>query len=185
LTRELLHETTERMDRSCDVLRGDLASIRAGRASPALLEKLTVDYYGAATPLQQLATISAPEARLLVVQPWDRSILPAIEKAIQKSDLGLTPTNDGQVIRLVIPSLTEERRRELVKTVRKRGEDEKVVLRNLRREVIDRLKAMVKEGSLSEDEGRRAQEEVQRITDQHVELVDRLIEQKEKEVLEV
>lgn len=179
------HVAKDRMDRSCEALRRDLASVRAGRASPALLEKIVVDYYGATTPLSQVATISAPEARLLLVQPWDRSVLAAVEKAILKSDLGLSPSSDGQVIRLVIPQLTEERRKDLVRQVKKRGEEEKVVLRNIRREIIDQVKKRVKDGEISEDDGRREQDEIQKITDAHVSYVDELMGEKEREVLEV
>lgn len=185
MTGEALTEAKDRMDRSCEALRRDLAGIRAGRASPALLEKIMVEYYGTPTPLQQVANISAPEARLLVIQPWDRSVIPAVEKAILKSDLGLSPSNDGQLLRLVIPQLTEERRKELVRQVKKRGEEEKVVLRNIRREIIDQVKKRVKDGEIPEDEGHREQDEIQKITDAHVAYVDELTADKEREVLEV
>lgn len=183
--KKALEETEHKMRRACELLRQELASVRAGRATPALVERVQVEYYGTPTPLQQLAAISAPEPRLLVIQPWDKNAVSAIEKAIQKADLGLTPTNDGHVIRIVIPPLTEERRQELVRTVRRMAEEQRVAVRNLRRELIDAIKEQVKSGELSEDEGRRAQEEAQKLTDRYVKEIDGIVAAKEEEILAV
>jgi ribosome recycling factor len=180
-----LDELKEKMEKTVEVLRRDLAGIRAGRATAALLEKVLVDYYGQSMPVTQVGQVSAPEPRLLVIQPWDKSLLPAIEKAVLKSDLGVTPSSDGQVIRLVFPQLTEERRRELVKMVRRKAEEEKVAIRNLRRDALDRLKARERSGEISEDERARLQEAIQRLTDSHIEAIDRVAEAKEREILEV
>jgi len=185
MSEEVLKDAEARMEKAIEVLRSELATVRAGRATPALLEKVTVEYYGVPTPIQQLATITVADARLLVVQPWDRSTLAAIERAIQKADLGLNPQNDGQVIRIVVPPLTEERRKELTKLVRRFGEDARVAIRNVRRDAIEELRRREKEGLLSEDESRRLQERVQKLTDQMVGRVDALLEQKEKELLEI
>ena len=180
---EILAETRRKMDKVLEVLARDLARIRTGRASVALLEGIKVDCYGTNMPLAQVASLAAPESRLLTVQPWDPTILADIEKAIQKSDLGLTPTNDGKVIRLPIPALTTERRKELVKTVKKMGEEAKVALRNLRRDANDDLKELKKEKMISEDEAHRAQEEVQKITDDFIKKVDAQDAEKEKEIM--
>lgn len=163
----------------------DLAAIRTGRASPALLERVRVDYYGVPTPLPQVAAITAPEPRLLVIQPWDRSIVGAIEKAILKSDLGLTPVSDGKLIRLPIPPLTEERRKELVKLIKRRVEEGKVAIRNCRRDAIEEFKKLERDKKISEDESRRGQERVQRATDTAIAEMDRAGARKEQEVLEV
>jgi ribosome recycling factor len=173
------------MKKTVEVIRRELAGLRAGRATPALLDKITVNYYGTPTPVNQLATISAPEARLLVVQPWDRSVLPEIEKAILKSDLGINPVNDGNVLRLMIPQLTQERRQELVKQVRKKAEEGRVAIRNIRREANDQLKARQKHENLSEDELRRRQDEVQKLTDKYIKEVDQLAALKEQEIMQV
>jgi len=183
--REVLDDTEERMKKTVEFFRKDLATLRAGRATPALVEKIMVDYYGTPTPIQQLASISVPEPRLLVVQPWDKTQVAAVEKAIAKSDLGIHPQSDGNVIRLVIPQLTEERRNELVKLIRKKAEEERVVLRNLRREANDLLKEAAKEGEISEDERDRALGEVQKLTDRYVAEVDKVLKAKEKELMEV
>jgi ribosome recycling factor len=185
MVKEIFDSTKEKMQKAVNALERELATIRAGRATPGLLDKVTVDYYGTQTPLNQLASISTPETRLLVVQPWDKGIIGDIEKALLKSDLGLTPSNDGNVIRLSIPQLTEERRRELVKFVRKKGEESKVAVRNLRREANDSLKEMEKAGDITEDQLRRAQEEVQKITDSYVNKVDNVLGKKENEIMEV
>ena len=182
---EVYLEAEERMDKTIAAFHRELTTLRAGRATPSLLDRIEVEYYGAATPLNQLAGISAPEPRLLVVQPWDKNSIGDIEKAILKSDLGLTPNNDGNVIRLAIPQLTEERRRELVKFVRKKGEESKVGVRNIRREANESIKKMEKNGEISEDERRRAQDEVQELTNSKIEEIDRLLQNKEKEILEV
>ena len=178
----ILKSAEERMKKAIDVLKKELAALRAGRATPALLDRVTVDYYGTPTPVNQLATISAPEPRLLVIQPWDKSALGEIEKAIQKSDLGLTPMNDGNVIRIAIPPLTEERRAELAKVVKKHGEEAKVAIRNIRRDANDELKALEKDGQISEDELRRHQESVQKLTDKYTAEVEALVAAKEKEI---
>jgi len=183
--REVLDDTEERMKKTVEFFRKDLATLRAGRATPALVEKIMVDYYGTPTPIQQLASISVPEPRLLVVQPWDKTQVAAVEKAIAKSDLGIHPQSDGNVIRLVIPQLTEERRNELVRLIRKKAEEERVVLRNLRREANDLLKEAAKEGEISEDERDRALSEVQKLTDRYVAEVDKVLKAKEKELMEV
>lgn len=183
-TREMLQEGDGRMRKAVEALDRELASIRTGRASPALVERVKVEYYGVPTPLNQLATITAPEARLLLIQPWDRTALAPIEKALLKSDLGLTPTNDGHVLRLAIPSPTEERRKELIKVIRKRVEEGRVALRNIRRDILEELRGLEKEGGVSQDDSKRAQTELQNLTDGYLEGMNRLGEAKEKEVWE-
>jgi ribosome recycling factor len=185
LVKEIYRDVEERMAKAIAALKSDFNSVRAGRANPALLDRLNVEYYGTLTPIKQMANISAPEPRLLVIQAWDKSAVPDIEKAILKSDLGLTPNNDGTVIRLAIPQLTEERRTELVKIVRRKAEEGKVAIRNIRRDANDLIKAMQKSGELSEDEERRSQEEIQKITDRHIKLVDEQLSLKEAEIMEV
>jgi ribosome recycling factor len=176
---------TDKMEATIEVFKKEIASIRTGRASLALLDGITVDYYGNQMPLNQVATLSVPEPRLITIQPWEQKIIPEIEKAIMKSDLGLTPTNDGKTIRLAIPPLTEERRKELVKVVKKRAEESRVALRNIRRDVLDEIKKLQKEKNLSEDEVKRWNEEVQKITDTYIKKVDELLSHKEKEIMEV
>jgi ribosome recycling factor len=185
MIKDLLSETKEKMDKAIDALQIDLRSIRTGRATPALVERLRVDYYGAPTPLNQLATISAPEPRLLTIRPWDASALSAIEKAIQKSDLGLTPSNDGKMIRLVIPRLNEERRQELVKVVARRVEEGRVAIRNIRRSAIDDLREFEKEKLISEDEFHKGRDDIQELTDKFIVEVDDVGKAKEKEILEI
>ncbi len=180
----LFKETETRMEKAVEVLKKELASLRAGRANPSLLENIKVSYYGVDTPLIQLANISAPEPRLLVIQPWDKNVIQDIEKAIQKSDLGLTPSNDGSIIRINIPELTEERRQELVRVVRKKAEEAKVAVRNIRREVNDKIKALEKEGEISEDDAHRDQKKVQELTDKYIETLSKVMEAKEKEIME-
>jgi ribosome recycling factor len=182
---EILKEAERKMGKAVDFLRDDLITIRTGRASPALIERLPVDYYGVPTPLNQLATISAPEPRLLVIRPWDESSLPAIEKAILKSELGLTPAREGKIIRLVIPRLTEERRRELVKVVRKRVEEGRVAVRNCRRDAIYELRKLQRDKEISEDDFYRAKDRVQELTDKFIEKMDEVGKAKEKEIMEV
>ncbi|EHQ91378.1 ribosome recycling factor [Desulfosporosinus youngiae] len=182
---EVIKDADERMHKGVDALRREYASIRAGRANPSVLDKVLVEYYGTPTPINQLANISAPEARLLMIQPWDRSVLPAIEKAIMKSDLGLNPSSDGSVIRLMIPQLTSERRVELVKAVKKKAEEARVSVRNVRRDVNDQLKKLEKDHEASEDEVKRAQEEVQKMTDKIIKEIERVMEAKESEIMEV
>lgn len=185
MVNEILHEAEERMKQVVQATRREFLGIRTGRANPSLLERITVDYYNTPVPLNQLASITAPEPRLLVIQPYDKGALKEMEKAILKSDLGLTPTSDGQVLRVQLPPLTEERRRELVRVIRKEAEERRVAVRSVRREVMDRIKALEKEGSLSADESRREQEKVQKLTERYIGQIDELLEQKEKEVLEV
>ena len=182
---ELLQDAREHMDKSVEATRGKFGSVRTGRASPALLDRINVDYYGTHTPLRQLSTINAPEARLLTVQPFDPSQIKAIEKAVQESDLGLTPSNDGKLIRLPIPQLTEERRKELVKLVRRYGEDGKIAIRNVRRDVMKHLEELVRNGEVGDDEERRAENQVQKLTDEHTKSIDELIRHKEAEIMEV
>jgi ribosome recycling factor len=180
---EILEETKRKMNKVLEVLSQDLSRVRTGRASVALLEGIKVDCYGTTMPLPQVASLAAPEPRLLTVQPWDPAILGDIEKALLKSDLGLTPTNDGKLIRLPIPQLTTERRKELVKTVKKMGEDAKVALRNVRRDANDQFKKLKNDKQLSEDEAHRAQDEVQKITDEFIKKVDNVDADKEQEIM--
>lgn len=183
--KQTIKDLEVKLKKTTNVFFEDLKSIRAGRANPALLDKIEVDAYGATTPLNQVASISAPEARLLVIQPYDPSMIKAIEKEIQKSDLGITPSNDGKLIRLPLPILTEERRKELVKIVRKEQEQSKIAVRNLRREAIDIVKKMEKNSELREDELRTAEDEIQKTVDQCVKEIDRIAEEKEKDLLEI
>lgn len=181
-----IHKNTEeRMRKTIEACKNELTTVRAGRANPSLLDRVTVEYYGTQTPLNQVANISIPEPRMIVIQPWDANIVQEIEKAILKSDLGLNPSNDGKLIRLTIPQLTEERRIELSKLVKKIGEDSKVAIRNQRRDANDAIKKMVKSNDLTEDEGKQAEEKVQEITDKFVSEIDGLVVEKEKEVMEV
>jgi len=180
----LLKDCEERMKKTLSLFEKELGRLRAGRASPALLEGIRIDYYGVPTPLNQVATISIPESRVIVIQPWDKSLLGEIEKAILKSNLGVTPQNDGKVIRLVLPPLSEERRKELVKVVKKMGEEAKVALRNIRRDIIEELRKLEKEKQISQDDLKHYQNEVQKITDQYVEKVDKYVQEKEKEIME-
>jgi ribosome recycling factor len=182
---EVLDELRQRMDKSVEVLHEDLLSIRTGRASPALVDKLPVEYYGTMTPLNQMASIAVPEPRLLVVRPWDPSALGDIERALLKSDLGLTPMNDGKLIRLNVPRLTEERRRELVKVVARRVEEARVAIRNLRRDALKDLQDFEKEKMISEDDFYRGKDEVQKLTDEFIEKVDEMGKRKEEEVMEI
>jgi ribosome recycling factor len=182
---DVLNTAEDKMKKTIDVLRKDLASMRAGRANPAMLEKITVEYYGTPTPINQLANVSVPEPRVLIIQPWDKSSIKDIEKAIMKSDLGLTPSNDGNVIRLSIPQLTAERRAEIVKTVKKKAEEARVAVRNIRRELIDDIKELEKAKTASEDESKKGQEKAQKLTDKYIKEIDEVLEKKEKEVMEV
>ena len=180
-----VHQTTqERMRKSIEALKHELATIRTGRASPALLDRILVDYFGSPTPVNALATISAPEPRLLTIQPWDRQTLGAIEKAIQKSDLGLNPSNDGTMIRLVIPQLNDERRKELVRLVQRRLEESRVAVRNCRRDAVDQLRKEEKEKGISEDDLHRGQDRLQKLTDQFVGQVDEIGKSKEREIMD-
>jgi ribosome recycling factor len=174
----------DKMQKSVEVLKHDLASIRTGRASPALLDRVVVDYFGSPTPVNALATISAPEPRLITIQPWDRQSLSLIEKAIQKSDLGLNPSNDGSVIRLSIPQLNDERRKELVKQMQRRLEESRVAIRNLRRDAVESMRKEEREKVISEDDLKRGQERLQKVTDQHIGQIDEIGKAKEREILE-
>ena len=182
---ELIMTYEDKMEKSLDNLYSEYTSIRAGRANPHILDKITVDYYGTPTPLQQVGNISVPEARMIVIQPWEASILKDIEKALLMSDLGLTPTNDGKMIRLVFPELTEERRKELVKDVKKKGENAKVAVRNIRRDAMDAIKKKGKEDGILEDEIKEYQDDVQKSTDKYVAKIDAAVEEKSKEILTV
>jgi len=182
---DFLADAKRRMDKSIEATHHEFNSIRTGRASPALLDRITIDYYGTPTPLKSLASISAPEARLLVVQPFDPGAIKNIERAVQESDLGLTPSNDGKVVRLPIPALTEERRKDLVKVVRRVAEDGKVAVRNVRRDVMQHLKELVVNGDVGDDEERRAETQVQKLTDEHTKTIDDLLKVKEAEIMEV
>ena len=182
---EVLEELRQRMDKSVEALQDDLLSIRTGRASPALVEKLPVEYYGTLTPLNQMASIAAPEPRLLVIRPWDPSSLADIERAFLKSDLGLTPMNDGVLIRLAIPRLTEERRRELVKVVSRRVEEARISVRNLRRDALQDLKEFEKEKMIPEDDFYRGKDNVQELTDEFIQKIDEIGQRKEEEVMEI
>lgn len=182
---ELKRKASERMTRSIDVLKKDFSSIRTGRASLSLLDGILVNYFDTQTPLQQLATLSIPESRQITIQPWDQKIIPDIEKAILKSDLGLTPSNNGKIIRINIPPLTEERRKQLVKAVKKKAEESKVAIRNIRRDTNDELKKLEKEKKFSEDEAKKLHDEVQKITDTYIAKVDDVLKNKEKEIMEV
>lgn len=185
MPKQVLANAKERMTKAISAYTRELASIRAGRANASLLDRLSIDYYGAPTPVNQLAGISVPEARLLVIQPYDKSVLGEIEKAILKSDLGLTPSNDGNIIRLTIPQLTEERRKELVKVIKKDSEEAKVAVRNIRRDANDDLKKLEKGGEITEDELRGYSEDIQKLTDEYISKIDQITKEKEKEVLEV
>ncbi|MGD9148786.1 MAG: ribosome recycling factor [Desulfobacterales bacterium] len=181
---DIYQETTDNMSKSVEALSRELNRVRTGRASLSILDGIKVDYYGTMTPLNQMATLAVPESRLITIQPWDVSVIKDIEKALLKSDLGLTPANDGKLIRISIPPLTEERRKELVKVVHKMAEDYKVSVRNARRDANELLKSLKKDGDISEDEAFKSQEKVQKITDEHIERIDECCQEKEKEILE-
>jgi ribosome recycling factor len=181
---DIYQDTKESMRKSIEALERELQRVRTGRASLSILDGIKVDYYGTLTPLNQMATLAVPESRLITIQPWDVSVIKDIEKAILKSDLGLTPANDGKILRISIPPLTEDRRKELVKLVHKMCEDHKVSVRNIRRDSNELLKSLKKDGDISEDEAFKAQDEVQKITDEHIKRVDECFIKKEKEILE-
>ncbi len=185
MVKELLKDTESHMQKAIEAAKREFQAVRTGRANTNLLDRVMVDYYGNPTPVNQVASITVPEPRMLVIQPWDKSILSQIEKAIQKSDLGLNPINDGSVLRLPLPQLTEERRKELVKLVKKEAEEQKIVIRNLRRDGNDKLKTLQKNGDLTEDELKKRMEEVQKITDKYVAEIEKLLDHKEKEIMEV
>lgn len=182
---EVLLQYEEKMEKSCASLRTELSTIRAGRANPHVLDRITVDYYGVASPLQQVANISVPEPRILQIQPWEKSLIKSIEKAIMMSDLGITPNNDGKVIRLVFPELTEERRKELSKDVKKKGEAAKVAIRNIRRDANDAIKKLLKASEITEDEQEDGENEIQKLTDKYIAEIEKEIEAKTKEIMTV
>jgi ribosome recycling factor len=182
---ELLADARERMSKSVESMRHEFGSVRTGRASPALLDRIAVDYYGTSTPLKQLATISAPEARLLTIQPYDKTSIKSIERSILESDIGLTPSNDGNLIRLAIPELTEERRKQLVRLVRQIAEEGRVAIRNIRRDVMHDLRELKEAGEAGSDDEHRAEQELQKVTDARVKDLDELLKHKEEEILEV
>ena len=181
--KQVFNKTNESMQKSLNILAKDYAAIRAGRANPAVLDKVMVDYYGAPTPINQLAAVSVAEARTLVIQPWDMSVLKEIEKAIQTSEIGINPQNDGKIIRLIFPPLTEDRRREIVKDVAKMGEDSKVSIRTIRRDAIDKLKKMKKDSAITEDDLKQAEKQVQDLTDKFCKEIDELSAEKQKEIM--
>lgn len=185
MSQQVIDQTKERMVKAIQALSRELSTIRAGRASSSLLDKISVDYYGSPTPINQIAGIATPEARLITIQPYDKTALGDIEKAIQKSDLGISPTNDGTIIRIAIPALTEERRKDLVKLVKKEAEEAKVGIRNIRRDANDELKKLEKKSEITEDDLRGFSDSVQKLTDDHIVKVDQVAKEKEKEILEV
>ena len=185
MQKEVKKKLTDKMEKAIDALKKDLGSIRTGRASLSIFDGIMVDYFGAPTPLNHVATLSVPESRLITIQPWDPKVISDIERAIQKSDLGINPGNDGKIIRIAIPTLTEERRKEIVKQVHKRGEDAKISLRNIRRDGNEEMKKLEKEEHLSEDDTKRALEEIQNTTDSFIKKVDETVVHKEEEVMEV
>ena len=181
----VINKAQEKMEKSINVLVSDYGTIRAGRANPGVLDKVTVDYYGTPTPINQLATVSVSEARVLVVQPWDKTLLVPIQKAIQASDVGINPQNDGSVLRLMFPQMTEEDRKKIVKDVKKMGEDTKVAVRSIRRDAMDKIKNMKKNNEITEDDVKTAEEKIQKLTDKMVKKVDETVAAKEKEVLSI
>ncbi len=183
--KEQIKKAEEKMGKTVDRLKNDFAALRAGRANPAVLDKVMVDYYGAPTPIQSMAAVSVAEARILMIQPWDVTALKEIEKAILASDIGITPNNDGKVIRLTFPQLTEERRKDLCKTVKKSGEDAKVSVRNIRRDTIEKLKTMKKNNEITEDDQKDAEKKVQKLTDRFCDEVDKAVAEKEKEIMSI
>ncbi|MBP1535350.1 MAG: ribosome recycling factor [Ruminococcus sp.] len=182
---EIKKKAKEKMEKSVNVMLNDFAAIRAGRANPAVLDKVKVEYYGSPTPINQMAAISVAEARILVITPWDKSTLKSIEKAIQASDIGINPQNDGQTIRLIFPQLTEDRRKEIVKEVKKGGEDCKVAVRSIRRDAIEKIKAKKKNNEITEDEQKDGEDEIQKLTDKFVKEIDSHVAEKEKEILSI
>ena len=181
----VIEETKEKMDKNCQFYQKDMLSLRAGRANPQILDKIMVDYYGTATPLKQMGNISAPEPRLLTINLWDVKAIPLVEKAILKSDLGLNPSNDGKVIRLIVPELNEERRKDLTKVVRKGAEETKVAVRSARRDAMEQIKKMQKKSEITEDDQRKAEDELQKLTDAKIKEIDKIAAEKEKEIMSV
>ena len=185
MLQDVINTAKEKMKKSCEVYERDMMSLRAGRANPQLLDRIMVDYYGTPTPINQIGNISSPEPRLLVIAPWEAKMIPQVEKAIQKSDLGLNPSNDGKLIRLVFPELNEERRKDLTKVASKGAEDTKVAIRSIRRDAIEQIKKLKKNSEITEDDQRDAEEDMQKITDKAVKEVDEIFAKKEKEIMEV
>lgn len=185
MVKEIFNSHEQRMKKTVEALKREYASLRAGRATPALLDKISVDYYGTPTPINQVANVGVPEPRMITIQPWEKTMLPAIEKAIMKSDLGLTPNSDGAVIRLAIPQLTNERRAEIAKVIHKKAEEARVGVRNIRRDAIDAVKKLEKDKSITEDDNKKAQEDMQKLTDRYVKEIDASMTAKEKEIMEV
>lgn len=185
MDKELYKPIEEKMKKTIHVLKDNLANVRAGRANPAILDKLHIEYYGSPTPIAQVATVSVPEARVILIQPWEAKLLKDIEKEIQKSDIGINPNNDGKVIRLVFPALTEERRRDLTKTVKKEGEESKVAIRAIRRDSIEAMKAKKKNSEITEDDLKDAEKDIQTLTDKYIADIDHIVEAKDKEIMEV
>ena len=185
MSKDILKNAEEKMKKTISVLESDLSTMKAGRANPTMLDRIQVEYYGSMCPINQVANISAPEPRVLQITPWETTLLKDIEKAILTSDLGLNPSNDGAVIRVIIPELTEETRKNLVKNVKKTGEDSKIALRSIRRESNDKIKSLKKDGDITEDETKRLEDDIQKITDKFVKEIDKLIEAKEKEIMSI
>ena len=185
MVKEVLKEANERMEKAVDHVRNELSKIRTGKATTTILDNVKVDYYGTMTPINQVANVSTPDYHTITVQPWDKTVIPLIEKAILSADMGLNPANDGNVIRVPIPALNEERRKEIVKMVKKFGEEGKIAVRNIRRDDIEKLKKMEKEEHFSEDERKHGENEIQKLTDSHIKDIDSLVDAKEKEVMEV
>lgn len=181
----VLSDAESRMGKSTDILKRELNTLRTGRATPALLENLAVDYYGTPTPLNQIATVSAPEASLITIQPWDRQALPEIEKSILKSEMGFNPSNDGNLLRVPIPPLSQERRKDLVRVLKKRTEDGKIAVRNVRRDAMEHLRGMERDKAISQDDNRRAQDQLQKVTDSYISQIDEVSETKESEIMQV
>ena len=185
MIKDIMDTAKDKMQKSCAVYERDMMSLRAGRANPQLLDRIMVDYYGTPTPINQIGNISSPEPRLLVISPWEAKMIPQVEKAIQKSDLGMNPSNDGKLIRLVVPELNEERRKELTKVVRKGAEEAKVAMRNTRRDAMEQIKKLKKDSQITEDDQRKAEDELQKLTDAQIKEVDKIAAEKEKEIMEV
>ena len=185
MIRDIEKNLQEKMEKTLVVLKNELSTLKAGRANPSLLDRISAEYYGTVTPLNQMANIAAPEARVLTISPWDPASIPIIEKAIQKSDLGINPSNDGKMIRLIIPQLTEERRKELTKVIKRLGEDCKIAIRNIRRDANEQIKKLKKDSKMTEDELKKSEAEIQKNTDNYIKEVDKVVETKEKEIMEV
>lgn len=185
MIKDTIKNSEEKMKKTISVLKSDLQTMKAGRANPSMLDRIQVDYYGSPCPLSQVANVSAPEPRVLMITPWEKTLLKDIEKAILKSDLGLNPSNDGNVIRLIIPELTEETRKNLVKNVKKTGEEAKVAIRSIRRDANEKIKALKKDGDISEDEIKKGEDQVQKVTDSFVKEIDSMIDAKEKEIMSI